>query len=89
MICGVTDSVLEQHHVAGRSNYPDTITLCGTCHDELSQVYQPKWIQTQRKPLTYYFLGWSDVFHVIWQKTGCPYFFELSKTFALNSEYTK
>ncbi len=88
MICGSEDH-LEKHHVAGRAHYPDTVTLCETCHDELSNIYQPKWIHTTKLPLRCYFLGWSDIFHLIWIKTRHPYFYELSKVFALNAGYAQ
>ncbi len=87
VICGRNDVILEQHHVAGRARYTDTITLCETCHDELSNIYQPKWIHTVKHPLRCYLLGWSDVFHLIWAKTKHPYFYELSKVLALNASY--
>jgi len=86
-ICGSRNQ-LEQHHVAGRANYPDTITLCRRCHDELSHVYQLKWLPWASQ-LASYLLGWSDVFHLVWQKTRDAYFFELSKIFAQNARYVK
>jgi hypothetical protein len=89
VICGRSDLILEQQHVAGRANYSDTVTLCESCHDELSNIYQPKWIRTQRNHVECYFLGWSDIFHLMWVKTKHPYFYELSKTFALNARYAK
>ncbi len=100
-ICGRTGTPLEQHHVAGRVNFHDTVTLCRVststtndrrqvrCHDEITDIYQPKWIHSQRSPLECYFLGWSDVFHLLWRKTRRRYFYELSKVFALNARYAK
>ena len=87
VICGSKDH-LEKHHVAGRVNYPDTITLCEQCHNQLSYVYQPKWLPWVHG-LPCYLLGWSDIFHLIWQKTRENYFFELSKTFAQNARYAQ
>lgn len=89
VICGRNNLVLEQHHIAGRAKYPDTITLCVTCHDELSNIYQPKWIRAGRNCVECYFLGWSDIFHLMWVKKGHPYFYELSKVFALNARYAR
>ncbi len=86
--CGSRDH-LEKHHVAGRANYADTIPLCETCHDELSSIYQPKWIRHNCSSLECYFLGWSDIFHLMWVKTKHPYFHELSKSFALNAGYAQ
>jgi hypothetical protein len=90
VVCGRSDIPLEQHHIAGKANLPDTLTLCRTCHDELTNIYQPKWIpwaDSERDPLECYLLGWSDIFHLLWHKTGHHYFFELSKSFALNARY--
>ncbi len=87
VICGSKDR-LEEHHVAGRVNYPDTITLCEQCHNQLSHVYQPKWLPWVHG-FPCYLLGWSDIFHLIWQETRENYFFELSKAFAQNARYTQ
>lgn len=91
-VCGTNGVTFEQHHIAGKVNFPDTITLCEKCHDELSNIYQPKWLpwrNAERDPLECYFLGWSDIFHLIWQRTRHRYFLELSKTFALNARYAR
>jgi hypothetical protein len=91
VVCGQSSS-LEQHHIAGRANLSDTITLCRTCHDEMTNIYQPKWIpwaDAERDPLECYFLGWSDIFHLLWQRTRQLYFYELSKIFALNARYQR
>lgn len=90
MVCGLNRIPLEQHHIAGRINFPDTITVCRKCHDELTNIYQPKWLQirnTERKPLEYYFLGLSDILHILWCKNANQYFYQLSKIFALNARY--
>jgi hypothetical protein len=90
--CGRSGVSLEQHHIAGRANLPDTIALCKPCHDELTNIYQTKWIpwaDAERDPLECFFLGWSDIFHLLWQKTRHQYFYELSKTFALNARYQR
>lgn len=87
-ICGSQDH-LEQHHVAGRSNYPDIVTLCKRCHDELSNIYQPKWLPWADSRTACYLLGWSDLFHMLRQKTEEGYFLELSKIFAQNAGYAK
>jgi hypothetical protein len=92
MVCGADDVPLERHHIAGRPNFRDTISVCKRCHDELTNIYQPKWLpwrNAERDPLECYFLGWSDIFHLIWQRTRRRYFLELSKTFALNARYAR
>jgi len=91
-ICGTDDVTQEQHHVAGRLNFPDTITVCKSCHDEFTNILQPKWIpwkSTERNPIECYFLGWSDIFYLLWQRTDHLYFYELSKSFALNARYQR
>jgi hypothetical protein len=91
-VCGTNGVTFEQHHIAGKVNSPDTVTLCKSCHDELTNIYQPKWLpwkDSERDPLECYFLGWSDIFHLIWQGTRHRYFLELSKTFALNARYAR
>ena len=92
VICRRSRVRLEQHHIAGRANLPDTVTLCKTHHDELTNIYQAKWIpwaDAERDPLECYFLGWSDIFHLLWQRTRHLYFYELSKSFALNARYQR
>jgi hypothetical protein len=89
---GEAASSLEQHHVAGAANFPDTISLCKTCHDEVTNLFQAKWLpwrNTQRDQLECYILGWSDIFHLLWQNTGHQYFRELSKAFVFNARYAK
>lgn len=91
-VCGTNGVPSEQHHIAGKLNSPDTITLCEKCHDELTSIYQPKWLpwrNAERDPLECYFLGWSDLFHLLWRQTGHLYFYELSKAFALNARYAR
>jgi hypothetical protein len=88
VVCGQSSS-LEQHHIAGRAKLRDTIALCRTCHDEVTNIYQPKWLDVERDPLECYFLGLSDIFHLLWQRTRNRYFYELSKIFALNGRYQR
>lgn len=83
---------MEQHHIAGRTSCQDSVTLCKTCHDEVTNIYQAKWLpweHEERDKLRCYLLGWSDLFHLVWRKAGDPYFYELSKAFALNARYTE
>ena len=90
--CGQAASSLEQHHVAGAANFPDTTSLCKACHDEITNIYQAKWLpwrDADRDRLECYFLGWSDVFLLLWRQTGRLYFRELSKAFALNARYAR
>jgi len=91
-VCGAHGVPLQQHHIAGKANSPDTITLCEPCHDELTNIYQPKWLpwrNAERNPLECYFFGWSDIFHLLWLQNRHPYFRELSKAFALNARYAR
>ena len=88
LICGQNGSALEQHHVAGRENSNDTVTVCRPCHGRLSDTYQPKWLGHWPR-LASYFFGWSDIFELLGQTTGHHYFHELSKKFAQKARYAK
>jgi len=81
-------STLEQHHVAGKDNFPDTVTLCLTCHSKLSNIYQPKWLGRWSRLACYYF-GWSDIFELLEQTSHEQYFHELSKKFTQNARYAR
>lgn len=37
-VCGEDDPTVlkEEHHIYGRANSPDTITLCHNCHDKIT-----------------------------------------------------
>jgi hypothetical protein len=88
VVCGENTSVLEQHHVAGRKNFPDIVNVCRTCHGKLSNIYQPKWLGHWPR-LACYFFGWSDIFELLGQRTHHRYFNELSKKFAQKARYAK
>jgi hypothetical protein len=54
---------LQQHHVAGKvdgePNYPDSVTVCTSCHEWLSD-FQRSWLVSRKDPatqLSYYFFG--------------------------------
>jgi len=88
VVCGENSSVLEQHHVAGRKNFSDIVSVCQICHGKLSNIHQPKWLGRWPK-LTCYFFGWSDIFELLGQTTGHHYFHELSKKFTQKARYAK
>lgn len=80
-------SDLQQHHIAGkfngRPNFEDIITVCSRCHDYLSD-HQKSWLNSQRDPaskLVSYLCGWSDVFELLFSKTGLFYFRDLASKF--------
>ena len=92
LVCGRNHVRLEQHHIAGKANFPDIVALCIDCHGEVTNIFQSKWIpcrNSQRNPLECFFLGWSDIFYLLWHRTGHAYFYELSKIFALNARYQR
>jgi hypothetical protein len=88
IICFEAPAILEQHHIAGRDNSSDTVTLCLTCHGRLTTTFQPKWLDRWPKLACYYF-GWSDIFELLGQKTDQLYFHELSKKFAQKARYAE
>jgi hypothetical protein len=81
VICGVAEEYkrvpdLQQNHIGGkfngRSNFEDTITVCSRCHDYLSD-HQKTWLNSRREVtfnLASYLCGWSDVFELLFSKTG-------------------
>jgi hypothetical protein len=82
-----TDSELEEHHIAGRvrgqPNFPDTVTVCGLCHEYLSD-HQKDWLVHRRDSahrLSSYLFGWADVFDLLCQKSGLPGFLRLARRF--------
>ncbi|MFC1506399.1 hypothetical protein ACFLQ6_04940 [Thermoproteota archaeon] len=78
-----SDSKLEQHHIAGKINFNDTITVCLECHDFLSK-HQKYWLPKKKSSLnrlSSYFYGWADVFDLLHNKTGSSYFENLANKF--------
>jgi predicted nucleic acid-binding Zn ribbon protein len=82
-----TDSELEEHHIAGkvcgRPNFPDTVTVCGPCHEYLSD-HQKDWLVHRRDSahrLSSYLFGWADIFDLLCQKSGRPRFVTLARRF--------
>ncbi len=74
---------LEEHHVAGRVNFPDTITVCSRCHNHLSD-HQKYWLLRRNNKefrLSAYIFGWADVFDLLHEKTTSPYFLGLARKF--------
>jgi hypothetical protein len=81
------DLRLEEHHIAGRvrgqPNFPDTVTVCGLCHEYLSD-HQKDWLVHRRDSahrLSSYLFGWADIFDLLYQKSGRPSFLSLARTF--------
>ena len=84
-ISGVSqsNSKLEQHHISGKINYSDTITVCLECHDFLSK-HQKYWLPKKKNSpnrLSSYLYGWADVFDLLHTKTGITYFERLANKF--------
>jgi len=72
---------VQRHHVGGKvhgePNYPDSITVCVSCHKSLSDV-QRSWLVSRKDPatrLSCYFFGWADVFTLLAQKSNKKEFF--------------
>ena len=77
------DASLEKHHVAGRSQWPDALTVCVPCHNLLTEK-QKKWqndIDDSRVRLSSYFNGLSDICELLWEFTCKEYLNSLSKEF--------
>jgi len=83
----VTDSELEEHHIAGRvrgqPDFPDTVTVCGLCHEYLSD-HQKDWLVYRKNAahrLSSYLFGWADIFDLLYHKSGRPSFLSLARRF--------
>jgi hypothetical protein len=81
-----TDSELEEHHIAGRvrgePNFPDTVTVCGLCHEYLSD-HQKDWLVYRKNAahrLSSYLFGWADIFDLLYQRSGRPCFLNADTT---------
>jgi len=94
IVCNIASQVesaeLENHHVAGRSNYETVrIPVCLRHHQRLS-VMQLKWLSqdaSRSNQLACYFFGFSDLFYLLWEETRLVYFQELGKAFAYRGYY--
>jgi len=76
-------SELEEHHVAGKMNFPDSTTVCRKCHEHLSD-HQKDWLVPKRDVahrLSSYLFGWADFFDLLYQKSGRPCFLSLARKF--------
>ena len=65
------DDQLETQHIAGKEHLPDALTVCLSCHNELSDK-QKKWQYNKHEPhiaLSSYFHGLSDVFELLFERT--------------------
>jgi hypothetical protein len=77
--------------VRGEPNYPDSITVCTSCHESLSDV-QRSWLVSSRDPatrLSCYFFGWADVFTLLAQKSGKKFFYELASRFRAKGHHIR
>jgi hypothetical protein len=82
-----TDSELEEHHIAGRvrgqPNFPDTVTVCGLCHEYLSD-HQKDWLVHRRDSahrLSAYLFGWADIFDLLYERSGELCYLRLARRF--------
>ncbi len=87
VICKVAglsiDRNLEKHHIAGRVNFHDTITVCSRCHDHLSD-HQKYWLLRRNDKefrSSAYIFGWADVFDLLHERTSSSYFLGLAQKF--------
>lgn len=71
---------IEEHHLAGRRNFPDTLSTCINCHQNLSEL-QLKWLESTKNKLASYLFGWSDIFLFLWMRTDETFYRLLSKKF--------
>ena len=78
-----SNASLEQHHIAGRNNQPDSLPVCVPCHNLLSEK-QKKW-QSHKDDsciqLSSYFNGLSDICELLWETTGQEHLQSLSSEF--------
>jgi hypothetical protein len=102
IICWITgdyprplDLTLVQHHPAGKirnvPNYPDTITVCGHCHQFLSD-HQETWRacgRSLRTRLSSYLFGWADIFELFYNKSGEKYCEALARKFRAQGSYIR
>lgn len=86
---------LQQHHVAGKvrgePNYPDSITVCTSCHESLSDI-QRSWLISRTDPatrLSCYFFGLADIFTLLAQKSGKKFFRKLASQFRAKGHYIR
>jgi hypothetical protein len=92
-IAGVTqiDPWREEHHIAGRPNFPDTVTVCRRCHARLSD-YQKNWLVHRKEDATRfsaYLFGWADFFDLISNKSGLSDFEKLASRFRAQGYYIR
>lgn len=82
-LTGKTSDALEQHHIAGRNNWPDSLSVCLSCHNRLTEN-QKKWqndLSNDRIRLSSYFDGLRDLFELLWELTGESHYRALAKRF--------
>jgi hypothetical protein len=64
-------------------NFPDSITVCRQCHEDLSD-HQKDWLvcgRSHSEKLSCYLYGWADIFDLLNQKSGRPCFLSLARKF--------
>jgi hypothetical protein len=78
-----TNAELQEHHVARKTNFPDTVTVCLRCHEHLSD-HQKNWLVNEADMahrLSSYLFGWADIFDLLNRKSGRPCFLSLARKF--------
>lgn len=82
---------LEEHHVAGRANYADTISVCGNCHAFLSD-HQKTWLtidEDESMRVSCYLYGLSDFFDLLFRRTSNTYLDQLASRFRSQGYYLR
>ena len=89
------NSELEEHHIAGKirgdPNFPDTVTICGHCHEYLSD-HQKAWLlccKAEAARLSCYFFGWADIFDLLYKLSGASGFEKLAEKFRCQGYYIR
>jgi hypothetical protein len=87
VVCEMTNKSncepLEKHHLAGRTHYPDSIPVCVSCHNRLTEK-QKKWqndLNDEKIRLASYFDGIRDLFELLLEFTNEKYLVVLVKEF--------
>ena len=86
-----TSTELEEHHIAGKTNFPDTLTACRRCHEHLSD-HQKDWLVHRRDTvhrLSSYLFGWADIFDLLYGKSGRPCFLSFARKFRSQGWHTR
>jgi len=85
------DCSLEQHHIAGESSFPHTITVCNGCHTYLSD-HQKSWLilwQDSSLRVSSFFFGWAIIFDLLHMKTWLLGYERLATMFRAQGYYIR